>query len=246
MKGGVLIPDISPVNTYAGNGSATTFDFDFYIDDSSQLKVYCISSTGVKTLLVENVDYSVNEFTPDTSRVNPDFTNGGYIIFPLEESQYSILADNEKIILQLDIPFSQESEYNNSSLLNLESLEYSLDYLTRLTQILKRQLTRVIKIDEGADEVDLTFPNPEALKVIGWSQDGLRLENKELKIKTYIHNQSVASAAWEINHNLNKLNIRAVIIDSSGTVFNPPVVIENENTCRIELIGATTGTAYIN
>lgn len=64
--------------------------------------------------------------------------------------------------------------------------------------------------------------------------------------QNYIHEQTVASATWIINHNLNKLNIRAVIIDSSGTVFYPPVVIENENTCRIELIGATTGTAYIN
>ncbi len=53
--------------------------------------------------------------------------------------------------MQLDIPFEQESEFGNSSLLNLNSLEFSLDYLTRLCQILKRQVARCAKIREAVD-----------------------------------------------------------------------------------------------
>ena len=146
-----MISDISPVNNYSGNGSATTFDFDFYIEDSSQLKVYKINSSGATIQLSEDIDYSVNEFTEDVSRPNPDFSQGGYITFPLASSSYQVLASDEKISLQLDIPFEQESEFGNSSLLNLNSLEFSLDYLTRLCQILKRQVARCAKIKEAVD-----------------------------------------------------------------------------------------------
>lgn len=220
-----MISDISPVNTYVGNGSATTFDFDFYIDDSSQLKVYYIPQTGNKTLLVENVDYSVNEFTPDTSRVNPDFTNGGYIVFPLEGSQYSILANNEKIILQLDIPFSQESEYNNSSLLNLESLEYSLDYLTRLTQILRSNIS-------GAADT---------------AEEAMEMVQSIINTKTgYVHMQITPATVWQVNHGLGKHLVHVTLIDSAGTTFYPPVKYVDENNCEIHLIGSTAGKAYLS
>ena len=63
---------------------------------------------------------------------------------------------------------------------------------------------------------------------------------------TVIYEQSVASDTWTVQHNLNKINARVVIIDSSGNTFHPPVTAIDENTCRIELIGATTGKAYIN
>ena len=62
---------------------------------------------------------------------------------------------------------------------------------------------------------------------------------------SYTHNQAVAAAEWTINHNLNK-HPTIVVIDSSGNTFYPPVTYDDENTCTIHLLGATTGIAYLS
>ena len=52
-----MIPDIVPVNTWAGNGSTTTFDFDFLINNDSELQVLHTSKDGFQTELKLNRDY---------------------------------------------------------------------------------------------------------------------------------------------------------------------------------------------
>ena len=135
-----MIYDISPVNNYIGNNSTTTFDFDFYIENENQLNVYLIEPDLTKTLLVYDVDYSINEFGNE---------NGSYITYPLENSVHSILSGSQKLSLQLTLPISQETQYQNSSRINLKSVEYSFDYLTRIAQILDRNLKRTVKVEEG-------------------------------------------------------------------------------------------------
>ena len=139
-----MIYDISPVNNYVGNNSTTTFDFDFYIENENQLNVYLIESDLTKTLLLYNIDYSINEFGNE---------NGSYINYPLENSNHTVLSDTQKISLQLTLPISQETQYQNSSRINLKSVEYSFDYLTRIAQILDRNLKRTVKVEEG-DNID--------------------------------------------------------------------------------------------
>lgn len=134
-----MIYDILPVNNYKGNGFNNIFDFDFYIDSASQLKVYLFDEDGIKHELKLNVDYSINEIKND---------NGSYITFPIDGSSFELLNENQNISLELDLPFCQETQYNNSSLLNLRTLEYSFDYLTRLIQILKRKLELCVKVEE--------------------------------------------------------------------------------------------------
>lgn len=137
-----MIYDILPVNNYIGNGQSKTFQFNFYIDNTSQLKVNLFKANGIKYELVYNLDYSINEVQ------NPQ---GGYITFPLEGSSYNVLAENEKLSIELTLPIAQTTQYTNSSLLNLSSLEYSLDYLTRLVQILARKITKCLKVEECTD-----------------------------------------------------------------------------------------------
>lgn len=134
-----MIYDISPVNNYVGNDTTTLFDFNFYIDNASQIKVYLFDENNIKHTLTMDLDYSVN---------GSKSLNGGSVTFPLEGSSYSILKSNQKLSIELDIPASQETEFNNSSLLNLSSLEYSFDYLTRLIQILKRKISLCVKVEE--------------------------------------------------------------------------------------------------
>ena len=134
-----MIYEIIPVNNYQGNNSSTQFDFDFYIENETQLCVYHFNSNNTKIKLTYGIDYSINELKNK---------NGSFITFPLQTSGYSILADNEKLSLELTLPISQEVEYNNSSSVNYEELEYSFDYLTRLIQILARKMDRCVKVEE--------------------------------------------------------------------------------------------------
>jgi len=137
-----MIPETNPYNNWSGNGSSTTFDFDFYIEDATQLAVYRTGSDGTQTQLTYGTDYSINEFKNE---------NGSYITFPLAGSSYSTLASNEVISLCLTLPISQQNPFGKSSYLNLETLEYSLDYITRICQIIQRELERAVKVKEGSD-----------------------------------------------------------------------------------------------
>ena len=138
-----MIPEQNPYNNWSGNGSTTTFDFDFYIENETQLKVYHTNELGVQTLLKHDVDYSINELKNE---------NGSYINFPLSGSTYNILGENEVISLCLTLPISQENPYGKSSYLDPPTLEYSLDYLTRIRQIMSRELERSVKTQEGSSQ----------------------------------------------------------------------------------------------
>ncbi len=145
-----MIHDILPINSYQGNGRTTRFDFNFYIEDESQLEVYLIDSDDSRVKLVYDVDYSIDEFGNK---------NGSCVNFPLFKSQYPALKENQRISLEMSLKPIQQIQYNNSSLLNLETIEYSFDYLTRLVQILKRKLELCIKVSEGTGETPQAFLN---------------------------------------------------------------------------------------
>ena len=166
-----MIPEVNPYNNYRGDGLATRFDYDFLIENSSQLIVEKINENDEAVKLVNGVDYEIKEIGNN---------NGGYIVFPIATSEHKVLAENETISLQLTLPVEQVSEYGQSSLLNLESLEFSLDYLTRLIQILKRKIERSVKANEGNDIIDITLPPPKANNTFAWNEDCSALVNYDI------------------------------------------------------------------
>lgn len=244
-----MVPEIAPYNNWTGNGSAVHFDYDFYIENASQLAVYLTVADGSQSQLTYGVDYSINIFEDDNDGAN-------YITYPLESSSHSVLADDEIISLCLTLPISQESEYGTSSELNLKAFEYSFDYLTRLIQILNRKIERTAKMPEGSTEsadelinelIELKSRVTQMINnitgegnIILDKTDGLTIKTKE-----YVHHQSVASDKWEIEHNLDKECPTVKVIDTSGSIFRPPIKVINNNKIIIDLIGAMSGTAYI-
>lgn len=136
-----MIPDIEPVNTWAGNGVNTIFDFDFLINSENELSVFKTDNKGIQTALKLNVDYTITQIG------NKD---GGNITFPILGSNYVVLKEDEKITLMLKIPVAQTSPYGTSKKLNLKSLEYSLDYIVRLIQMVNRVAQRAVKVQEGS------------------------------------------------------------------------------------------------
>lgn len=138
----MTVSAITPVNNYTGNNSATTFDFDFLIQNQDELEVLLTDSNGVITTLILGVDYSINEIGNE---------NGSYITFPLQTSSFGILKDDETITLSLVLPIKQESEFENSANLDLGILESTFDYIVRVLQILSRKIDRCVKTNEGID-----------------------------------------------------------------------------------------------
>ncbi len=138
----MTVSSIIPVNNYVGNSSNKEFDFDFLIEDESELVVQRTDTDGVITTLTLGVDYSINEVGNE---------EGSYITFPLDSSSYSVLAEDEKICLMLSLVIKQESEFENSSYFNFSILEWTFDYIVRILQIMSRQIERAAKVAEGSD-----------------------------------------------------------------------------------------------
>lgn len=142
-----MIPETEPVKVHYGNNTATQFDFDFFIEDESQLRVTHTDLNGISTVLKYGVDYTIHEIGNE---------NGSYIIFPIQGSKYSTLAWNqstnekEMLVNELVLPFSQEAEYEMSKDLNKKNLEKSFDYQMRCLQIVNRKINRAVKVPEGS------------------------------------------------------------------------------------------------
>lgn len=137
-----MIPDKEPVNNWNGNSSNINFDFDFLINSEDELLVLHTDAAGIQTTLKLNIDYTINQTG------NAD---GSYITFPILGSSYKTLGDDEKITLMLNIPIAQTSPYGTSAKLNLKSLEFSLDYIVRLIQMVNRKADRSVKVQEGSE-----------------------------------------------------------------------------------------------
>lgn len=142
----MTVSNITPVNNYTGNGTNKLFDFDFPIEDKTELVVTHISNKGIKTKLICDLDYTIN-----IAENGENNSYGQSITFPIPSSNYEILKNDEKISLSLSLPIEQQKEIKNSNKLNLSTLEWCLDYLTRIAQIQNRQLERAIKVQEGSN-----------------------------------------------------------------------------------------------
>ena len=138
-----MIPDIVPVNNWTGNNEVTKFEFDFLINSDTELKVLHTNKNLIQKELKLNIDYSINEIGNK---------NGSFINFPLSGSEYGLLQNNEKISILLNIPIAQTIQFGTSAVLNLNSLEFALDYIVRLIQIISREVERSVKIQEGSKE----------------------------------------------------------------------------------------------
>ena len=174
-----MIPEQIPVRYCYGNNSATEFYFDFFIENEDQIKVTLTDLSGNDTVLTYGVDYVVNEF----GRLQ-----GSYITYPYVtddyQSTHSVLALDdvtgraEMLTIELVLPIEQPSEYNNSGIFPIKNFELSLDYLTRIAQLLLHKLSKTITT--FGDIANLKFPRPKSLNVIRWNQQANNLENYDI------------------------------------------------------------------
>ena len=119
--------------TRNGNGAATSFSFPFKVWDVSQLDVYIIDPNGVTT--------QTSNFTAALSG------SGGNVVYPA--SGGAILPTGWKIVINRNMPFTQNVDLVNGQAFYPDVIEQALDELTATCQQLDEGLSRSVKVDPG-------------------------------------------------------------------------------------------------
>lgn len=121
---------------YNGNGIATVFAYDFYIDVASDLEVYLADVNGTLVLQTITTDYSVsgagNPAGGNVTFVSPPDTGTG------------------NIVILRKTPLTQETDYIEGDTFPAEEHEKALDKLTRIVQELQEGLDRAVKIQANS------------------------------------------------------------------------------------------------
>lgn len=121
------VSDATYKSTSVCNGTATSYTFTFGVGATSEVKVTTtVSSTGVETILAETTDYSV-------SCTNSDCTSGGTVVL----TSGSKCPSGSTLTLEMNVPYTQTSDFTEGMPTLYETFEDGLDKLTRITQQLK-------------------------------------------------------------------------------------------------------------
>ena len=141
-------------NKTTGDGAETEFAFTFDIFDTSEVKVYLITTaTGVPVLQTETTHYSVSA-TNNNYRTGP----GGTVTMVTAPTAL------EKLYIVHQPPLTQANDMNAQSTMrnvSTTTTEQSLDKLTTQVQWLQKQVDTCIKIP--VSEVGLTVELPNAI-----------------------------------------------------------------------------------
>lgn len=135
---------------YNGNGVTTEFDYDFKIYDDSDLVVTRTNADDSTTVLTLTTDYTVvgaGENTPATRRIV--LASG------------ALLPTGASLIIEPDVPASQDRPLRSQSSTSLIELENAFDKLTSVARRLEGFLTRVPKVavTETAGLLEITDGN---------------------------------------------------------------------------------------
>lgn len=145
---------------YSGNGVTTAFDFPYKFLSTGDLKVYVDD-----VLMTLTTDYSVGTPSDDGATVT-------FVVAPA--------AGTNNIVILRDPDLLQQSALPSNGPFPSTSVETMVDKVTLQVQRLKELVTRSFRLsDADATGASTVLPTPEALKVIGWSNDGLSLVNTD-------------------------------------------------------------------
>jgi hypothetical protein len=145
-------------NVYTGNGSASEFDFTFQIKAASEVLVTeVVIATGVETVLAINTDYTV--------AIEPDETGSITLVA-------GALPNTKKIVLEPNIPYTQEVDYNENDPFPAETHESALDKSVRLAKQLKVALNRAVQQSSTAT-TPISLPAAEEGKALLWESGEL-------------------------------------------------------------------------
>lgn len=153
----------SSVSQHTGNGVADTFDYEFKINDESDLLVTTTDTDGNDTALTLTTDYTVSGVGDDA---------GGSITLTA-----GALTNGYGITIEDNVPLSQLTPFGNQAAFYGSLHESALDKVTRLVRRAFNQLDTSLKIPSSVQGVSTDLPKPSALNLLRWKSDATGLEN---------------------------------------------------------------------
>lgn len=136
--------------SYTGNGSVSSYTFDFKIENLDHLLIIVADATGVETQRVRGDDITF------LSSVTFDAVNGGGTV-----NLQANLPNNYQIVILLanDEP-TQPYEFANKSSFSLKTIERALDFILGPVQRLTYLMNKSLKINElESDSFNTRLPS---------------------------------------------------------------------------------------
>lgn len=149
--------------SYSGNGSTTVFPVNYYFLEDTHLQVILITAAGVETIQTLTTNYTVS------GAGNPAGGSVTMLVAP---------PTGTTIVIQRDVPATQETDYLANDPFPAESHERALDKLTMLAQQNERENGRALKIPLSAVPTTSTeLPLPVGNKLLAWNSNASAVIN---------------------------------------------------------------------
>ncbi len=160
---------------YDGDDSTVEFPITFVFWANADIAVVHTAADGTETTWVLGTQYTLSGGSGETGTLTVDTAPTDYTPATGEKlTIYSNLLDKQETALPAGGPFPSAAT------------EQQLDKLVRLIQQKAEALGRAIKLKVSSAFSELTLPDPEADKVIGWNAGGTDLENKTQNTSAYV------------------------------------------------------------
>jgi hypothetical protein len=140
--------------------SGLTYDFDFRIDDATELEVYGITAGGVSTELTTGFSISF-----DTANEE------GTVTFVAEPSTYA------NILMLRNRAYTQDTDIPIRGGFSEEDIEKALDQIVIQIQQLKEITDYAVKQDITGSAVNITLPTPEDGLALVWDGTSGAMQN---------------------------------------------------------------------
>ena len=121
--------------TRDGNGAATSFSFPFKVWDATQLAVFILNAAGEAT---ETTNWTATLADPDP---------GGSVTYPAVGG--TVLPTGWKIVINRNMPLTQEVDLVNATAFNPEVIEAALDSAIATIQQVFEEVGRSVRVDPG-------------------------------------------------------------------------------------------------
>ena len=224
------------INKWTGNGTNKDFDFDFRIDNENQLRVSLLSDYD--NPLVLGTDYRIKDI--DEGSNYP--LEQGTIEYPLSGSTHDVLTAEDKIVLELNIPYVQGVPFSQGGI-TASAIEECLDYNVRLMQRLKQD-------NEGYKEnIETSIDNFETSITQTVASNKAELEQE---IATFETQTSSTLNSFSSNIETFKTTVNGQIagiqseVNTANTNASSAVTTANSANTKADSAVSTANTANTN
>jgi len=199
-----------------GNGSATSFNYNFKIFKEGDLEVIKTSASGVDSVLTLGTDYTVSGVGNES----------GSIVYPLDtyDAEGNLvpatpISSNEKITIRRKMDFIQTTDLQNQGSFFAEVHESAFDSLAMYSIQSKEEIARSLKAPI-TETSDLTLPKEASRrgKVLGFNEttgepemsaslsDISTLSSMTSDISTVASNQTQISSVYTNMSDINNIS----------------------------------------